>query len=310
MTVLARRAESLTLFLIALAFAAGCAMSPHFLDAAFLLDSSVLYSELGLVALTLAMLVVSGEIDLSVASMIALSACIFATCVERGLSLPAAIAAGLASGTFMGFVNGVLVTRLGLPSLITTIGTLTLYRGLAQVLLGDSSVTVFPDRWVGIDDAGFLGVPAPVLILAGAAMLAALLLHGSVFGRAVVLVGANRSAARHAGIDAARVKLRLFALNGFVCAAAGLMMSSRLGVVRYDLASGAELQIVLVVLLGGVPVSGGGGTIGGVYAAFWLTVLLQSAMMLANIGVEHQLLIQGLLLVGAVALPRLRSRRT
>ena len=292
-------------FLIVCALAAGALMSPNFLAATFLLDAGTLYAELGLVALTTTMVIVSGEIDLSVASMIALSACIFAVCVDAQVPFAVSVAAGLASGALMGLVNGLLVVGCGLPSLITTIGTAAFFRGLADVLLGDRSVTDFPAWWIGIDDVAILGIPAPVLILAAAAALAAVLLHATVFGRRVVLIGVNASAARYAGIGIGGVKTWLFALNGLACAVAGLMMSSRLGVVRHDLASGAELQIILIAIVGGTSVAGGRGTIGGTFAAFWLLVLIQTGMILADIGIERQLIVLGATLVVAIIASRL-----
>lgn len=297
-----RRPEAATIGLAFLALAAGGLLSRNFLDLSFILSSATLYAELGLVALVMTMILVSGEIDLSVASMIALSATVFAVLTETDLPFAVAVAGGLCAGALMGGLNALLIVRLGLPSLITTIGTLTLFRGLAQALLGDRSVTRFPEGWVGIDTASLLGVPAPLILLCLAALLAAFVLHATAFGRRVVLAGINPSAARHAGIGVGRVKAALLVASGLVCALAGLVMSSRLGVVRYDLAMGGELQAVLIVILGGASVMGGRGSILGTFAAFWLLAILQTAMSLANIGVERQLTILGALLILGVAL--------
>lgn len=301
MTAVLRRPEMATLALLILALAAGAALSPHFLDARFILQSATLYAELGLVALALTLVMITGEIDLSVASMTALSACVFALTVESGQPLAVAIAAGLGSGLAMGLFNAALIVGLGLPSLITTIGTLTLFRGLAQALLGDRSVSRFPEGWVGLDSSVPLGVPAPVWIVLAAAALAGLILHGTVFGRRIQLVGVNAEAARRSGTSVGGVKTALLALSGLVCAVAGMMMSSRLGVVRHDLALGGELQAVLIAILGGVAVTGGRGTIGGVFLAFWLMVAIQTAMTVANVAIERQLALLGVLLLAAVA---------
>lgn len=301
MSALLRRPETATLALLILAIAAGTALSPHFLDARFILQSATLYAEIGLVALALALVMVTGEIDLSVASMTGLSACVFALAIDGGAPAPIAVAEALAAGLAMGLCNAALIVGLGLPSLITTIGTLTLYRGVAQALLGDRSVTRFPEGWVGLDSIAPLGLPAPVWILCGGAIVAGAVLHGTVFGRRIQLVGVNAEAARRSGTSVAAVKVSLLAASGLVSAVAGLMMASRLGVVRHDLALGGELQAVLIAILGGVAVTGGRGTIGGVFLAFWLMVAVQTAMNLANIPAERQLAVLGVLLLAAVA---------
>lgn len=308
MTALLRRPEAVPLALLVVALAVGGVLSPGFLDAGFILQSATLYVEVGLIALALTLLMVAGEIDLSVASMTALCACVFGLAVEAGLPLPLAIAASLGAGLLLGLFNALLVVGLGLPSLITTIGTLTLFRGLAQALLGDRSITRLPESWIGLDAVAPAGVPAPVLILVAAAALAALVLHATVFGRRVVLIGVNAEAARRVGAPVRAVKVALFAASGLVCAAAGLMMSSRLGVVRYDLAAGGELQAVLIAILGGVAVAGGRGSIGGVFVAFWLMVAVQTALTVANVAVERQLAVLGLMLLAAVAAGAIRPR--
>lgn len=302
MTALLRRPEAISLGSLILALAAGAALSPYFLDPTFLLDSAVLQVEIGLVALVLAAIVISGEIDLSVASMIALSGCVFGLSIEAGSSLPLAIAVALSVGAAMGLLNGFLIAVLGLPSLISTIGTLTLYRGLAQAILGDRSITDFPDGWIGIDGARLGGVPVPVILLTVAALGAGVLLHRTAWGRHIFLVGANENAARYAGVRVKALKVGLLTLMGLVSAAAGLMMSSRLGVVRYDMAMGGELQAVLIVVLGGVTVAGGRGSLAGVFIAFWSLVLVQAAMTVANVPIEQQLTVLGLLLLAVVAL--------
>lgn len=305
---LLRRPDAASFGLLLVALAAGAALSPHFLDAGFILQSATLYAEVGLLALALTLVMVAGEIDLSVASMTALSACAFGLAVEAGAPLGLAVAAGLGAGAAMGLFNALLVVGLGLPSLITTIGTLTLFRGLAQALLGDRSVTRFPGAWLGLDGFAPAGVPAPVLILCAVAGVAAVVLHGTVFGRWIFLIGVNAEAARRVGTPVRTVKVALLAASGLVSGAAGLMMSSRLGVVRYDLAVGGELQAVLVAILGGVAVAGGRGGIAGVFVAFWLMVVIQTALTVANVAVERQLAVLGLLLLVAVAVGGRRRR--
>jgi rhamnose transport system permease protein len=246
------------------------------------------------------MVIIAGEIDLSPASMMALSACLFAVAFRETGSIPAGIAASLVSGLVMGAFNGVLVTVFKLPSIIVTIGTLTLYRGLAQVLVGDKSVGSFPGWFVGIDFDMVGIVPVPVIIFAAASIVLGLVLSVTIYGRQIYQIGTNEIAARHAGIRVARIKMGLFLASGLTSAIAGLLTASRLGSVRYDLAAGGELQMVLIVMLGGTYIFGGRGTILGTFLAAWLLVILATGMTVANISITSQLTVMGLLLIVAI----------
>lgn len=299
------RTETLTLIAAVLVVAFGVWSNPRFADLGFLLLSATYYAEYGLVALLLTMLIVNGEIDLSVASQIALTACGFAIAVEAGVPAPLAAVGTLGFGMVLGGINALLVVGFGLPALICTIGTLTLYRGLAQVLLGDRSVTRFPEWWYGIDFATVLGLPVSLVIFFAATIVCAVVLHGTVIGRTVFQVGVNPSAARRVGLPVDRTRVGLYVATGLACAVAGLMMSSRLGAVRYDLASGGELQIVVIAVLGGAAITGGAGSIFGAFTAFWLLVVVQTLMILSNIGVEKQLTVIGAMLIAALSFPLL-----
>jgi rhamnose transport system permease protein len=202
----------------------------------------------------------------------------------------------------MGAFNALLVVGLRLPSIIVTIGTMTLYRGLAQVLVGDKSIGSFPSWFVGIDFLSVLGLPAPVVIVTGLAILLAAVMGATVAGRWIYLTGTSEIAARHAGVPVDRLKAALFILSGVTSAAAGLMMASRLGSVRYDLASGGELQCVLIVMLGGTSIFGGRGSIAGTFLALWLLVIIATGMTVANIAITAQLTVLGLLLIVSIIL--------
>lgn len=294
------RPEYMTMALFVLALVVSASLSEFFADVRFVLESSSFFIEVGLIALALTFVVVAGEIDLSVAAMLALSACIFGEVFQVSESVALATSAALVSGLFMGLFNGVLVIWLQLPSLIVTIGTMTLFRGIAQILVGDYSIRGFPNWFVGIDWRTVGIVPVPVIIFFAAALVSGLILSRTGFGRKVYLIGANPSAAFHAGIRVRGVKLALFAATGVVSALAGIMMASRLGVVRYDLATGSELQAVLVVMLGGTYIFGGRGSILGTTVALWLLVVLQTGMSVANISIDYQLAVLGLLLILAI----------
>ncbi|MBN9315219.1 MAG: ABC transporter permease [Devosia sp.] len=297
--VLLIRPETMTLALLVLAVFAGAWLSPFFLDISYILRSFTLYAEFAIVALVLTMVIIAGEIDLSPAANMALSACVFAWLQQAGLPVPAAVAVGLAAGLAMGAFNGLMVIGLQLPSIIVTIGTLTLYRGLAQIIAGDKSIRV-PEWFIGVDKIMVLGVPLPVVIFIVLALALGFLLSRTIVGRQIYQIGTNEVAARHAGIRSARIKFGLFLAVGLVSATAGMMTASRLGSVRYDLGLGGELQMVLMAMLGGTYIFGGRGTILGTFLAAWLLVLVSTGMIVANVLPAVQLVVLGILLVVSI----------
>ncbi|WP_082434271.1 ABC transporter permease [Devosia sp. A16] len=306
--VLLIRPESMTFVLLVLGIFAGSLLSPFFLDISYILRSFTLYAEFAIVALVLTMVIIAGEIDLSPAANMALAACLFAWAQASGVPMPLAIGIGLAAGLVMGAINGFFVIALQLPSIIVTIGTLTLYRGLAQVIAGDKSIRV-PEWFIGIDKQMVLGVPLPVLLFVLLAIALGIVLSSTVFGRQIYQIGTNEVAARHAGIRSARIKLLLFLFIGVVAAIAGMMTASRLGSVRYDLGLGGELQMVLMAMLGGTYIFGGRGTILGTFLAAWLLVIVSTGMIVANVLPAVQLVVLGgLLIVSIVATNFIYSR--
>ena len=297
--VLLYRPETMTFALLVLAMFGASALSPYFLDAAYILDSFTLSAEFAMVALVLTMVIISGEIDLSPASNMALSACLFAWAQASGVPMPLAIAIGLVAGLVMGAINGIMVIRLQLPSIIVTIGTLTLYRGLAQVIAGDKSIRV-PEWFIGVDTVMVLGMPLTVVLFLLLSLVLGLVLGVTVFGRQIYLIGTNETAALHAGIRTARIKMILFLAMGLASAVAGLLTASRLGSVRYDLGLGGELQMVLMAMLGGTYIFGGRGTILGTFLAAWLLVVASTGMTVANLLPAVQLTVLGVLLIGSI----------
>ncbi len=293
------RPETMTLVLLIVAVIVASQLSPFFLDANYILRSFTLSAEFALVALVLTMVIIAGEIDLSGAANMALSACLFAFAQSSGVPMPLAILVGLLAGLAMGAFNAFMVIRLQLPSIIVTIGTLTLYRGLAQIIAGDRSIRV-PDWFIGIDKVMVLGIPLPVVVFVLAALALGLVLAGTIFGRQIYQIGTNEVAARHAGIRSSRIKLVLFLLIGVVAAIAGMMTASRLGSVRYDLGLGGELQMVLMAMLGGTYIFGGRGTILGTFLAAWLLVVVSTGMTVANLLPAIQLTVLGVLLIVAI----------
>lgn len=293
------RPETMTFLLLVFGLVGASILSPFFLDVNYILRSFTLTAEMSIVALVLTMVVISGEIDLSPAANMALSACIFAWVQDAGTPLPLAVLTGLLAGLAMGGLNAFMSIRMQLPSIIVTIGTLIFYRGLAQVIAGDSSIRV-PDSFIGINAIMVLGIPLPVVIFVVVAVILGLVLGTTVIGRQIYQIGTNPEAALHAGIHTRRIKVGLFLLLGVVSAAAGIMAASRLGSVRYDLVLGGELQMVLMVMLGGTYIFGGRGTILGTFLAAWLLVIVSTGMTVANLLPAIQLTVLGILLIIAI----------
>jgi rhamnose transport system permease protein len=266
--------------------------------------------ETGIMALAMTFVIISGNIDLSVASNLALSGVVCGMMYSRW-HVPMAIAAALAPlcGALLGAFNGWMITTLRLPSLTVTLGTLALYRGLAQVLVGDHSIGSFPEWFVGIDYLKVAGlVPAPFILFLCLAVAFGLLLHETIFGRCVYMIGTNEAAALFSGVRVGRVKLAVFTLSGAMAGLGAAIMLSRLGVARYDLALGDELAVITAVVLGGTDIFGGRGTIFGTVVALFLLGVIRRGMGVANITAENQLAVTGTLLVVSVLLARLGKR--
>jgi rhamnose transport system permease protein len=306
---LLRRPETMTFLLLVLAIIIGSQISDFFLDINYILKSFTLYAEFAIVALVLTMVIIAGEIDLSPASNMALSACLFAYAQQAGLPLPLAVVLALAAGLALGLFNALMVIRLQIPSIIVTIGTLTLYRGLAQIIAGDKSIRV-PEWFVGINNVLIAGVPLPVIIFVVLSIVLGLVLGTTIFGRQIYLIGTNEVAARHSGIRTNRIKVILFAVTGLVSAFAGLMTASRLGSVRYDLGLGGELQMILMAMLGGTYIFGGRGTILGTFLAAWLLVIVTTGMIVANWLPAYQLCVLGVLLIISIVATNFIYTRT
>jgi len=258
-----------------------------------------------LIALPMTLVIVTGEIDLSVASVVGLSSVLVGVLYEAGLSIPVAGLLALLAGVVAGAFNGYLVAYVGLPSLAVTIGTLALFRGLAVGLLGTKAVTGFPDRWTDLATAeiGATGVPLVIVLFLVLALGFLWLLQLSSFGRGIYDIGLNKEAAHFTGVNVERTKFLLFVLTGVVSALAGIYYTLRFGSARGDNASGLELQVIAAVLLGGVSIFGGRGKLHGVIAGVLLIGVISSALRLESVTVNVTNIIIGLLLVASVVSP-------
>ncbi|ACO48091.1 ABC transporter permease [Deinococcus deserti] len=302
--------ESTILALVVVALLMGSALHDAFLTGPNLSNLTSNLVEIALIALTMTLVVIAAEIDLSVASIVGMCSALLGVLWAAQVPMPLAILATLTLGALAGFLNGWLVTRLGLPSLAVTIGTLALYRGLAYALLGDRAVADFPPFWTNLGFGLVPGtqIPIPAVAFVLLAIITAVVLHATPFGRSLYAIGANEVAARFAGLRVERTKLLLFILSGLMSAFAAVIYTFRFSSARADNAAGLELAVIAAVLLGGVSIFGGRGSVIGVIAAVFLIGIIQNALTLADVPNEILTIVTGLLLILSVLGPNLAAR--
>lgn len=283
---------------------------PAFLTVGNQINLFQLSAEKIIVALIMTFVIINAEIDLSVGSMMGLSACAFGWMWDRGLSPGVAIPVCLLVGLLGGLLNGWFVARVGLPSLVVTLATMIGFRGLARVLLEDRGIGDFPQWFDDLGQKGLIG-PIPFGLIAFVLLFAVLyvVLERSGFGRKTYVIGVNRDVAAFAGIDTGRHKMVIFAASGLIAAFAGLIFAARVGAVRGDVGQGFELDIITMVLLGGVSIFGGSGTLVGTLLAILIVLNLRNGMALADLTGHIQTGVVGLLLIASVLVPRLRLGR-
>ena len=300
--------EALLLVVAVAIFVANSLASPYFLDPWNLSDATFNFTEKAMIAFAMALLIISGEIDLSVGSIIALASTVMGVAMTAGAGTPVLVLLGLATGLACGAFNGLLVARFGLPSIVVTIGTMSLFRGISYIVLGDGAFTGYPSSfaWFG-QGYVFWVITVELVIFALAAIIFGVLLHRTNFGRMVYAIGNNAVAARFSGIRVERVKFTLFLLTGLMSGIAAICLTSRLGSTRPSIAAGFELEVVTIVVLGGVSILGGSGSIPGVVLAAFVMGLVTFGLGLLNVPGIVMSIIVGLLLIAVIALPRLWS---
>lgn len=265
--------------------------------------------EKSIVALVMAFVIISGEIDLSVASMMGLSAAIVAYAFEQGAPMPVAIVVALGAGAGFGLINGYFVSVLGLSSLAVTLAGYIGFRGLAQLLVEDRSIGGFPGWFTGLGQDGLIGpVTLSILIFTIFAVIALVVLHLSGFGRQTYAIGNSVDVARFSGVNVVRTKMTIFMMSGCISALAGVLITARLGAVRSSTAQGFELDVITIVLLGGVSIFGGIGTMAGVLLSVYLVLNLRNGLVIAGVTGNTQTGILGLLLILSVLAPNLLAR--
>lgn len=278
--------------------------APAYLNIGNQVNLFILHIEKIIVVLMMTFIIINAEIDLSVASMMGLAACTLGWLHEQQVPIGLAFLIGLAVGVLGGAFNAFWIARIGLPSLVVTLSMLIGYRGLARVLLEDRSIGDFPEWFDMLGQKALVGpLPIALLIFFGLIVVAVVILQYSGFGRHVYVIGNNSDVARYSGVKVERVKAILFIASGMVAALAGLLFAARLGAVRGDLALGFELDIITMVLLGGVSIFGGSGSIYGVLLAILIVLNLRNGMSLVNITGHVQTGVIGVLLILSVLIP-------
>jgi rhamnose transport system permease protein len=315
------RWEVILVILFVLTIVVNSIVSPYFLDVYNLADATSNFSEKAIIALAMALLILVRDIDLSVAAIIALAAMAIGYAAEAGFGAPVLFAVGIGVGVLCGVFNGFLVAYVRLPSIVVTIGTMSLFRGLTQVVLGDQALTHYPQGFLSLAQSYFIPfvktdipwlfippVPLSFLIFLVLAVIFGVVLHRTAVGRQLFAIGSNPVAARFSGIPVDRLRFILFALSGALSGLAGALLAARLGSMRSNIAFGWELDIVTMVILGGVSIAGGIGSILGVFLAVLVLGLVTFGMSLNNIPGQVVSVYTGALLIAVIAIPRIFER--
>ncbi|MFC2031385.1 ABC transporter permease [Chloroflexota bacterium] len=298
--------EGFLLVFLLMVIAMNSLQAPAYLSIGNQINLFQLSIEKVIVALAMTFIIINAEIDLSVASMMGLAACALGWLLEQGVAVEVALALGLALGVLGGAFNAFWIAVVGLPSLVATLATLIMYRGLARVLLEDRSIGDFPEWLDRLGQQPLVGpFPLAMFIFVVLVVAAIILLQYSGLGRYVYFIGNSKEVARYSGVKVRQVKASLFVASGTIAALAGLLYAARLGAVRGDLGLGFELDIITIVLLGGVSIFGGSGSIWGVLLSILIVLNLRNGMSLANITGHVQTGVIGVLLILSVLIPNM-----
>ena len=303
------RHETILAILVAIALALLATQSDRFFTIDNLLNQGRLMAEVGLVALAMTFVIVTGGIDLSVGSILGLCAILLGVFWKTlGLPLPAAMALALVVGAVAGLVNGLIITRFRVPPLIATLATLALYRGLAEGISQARSVRGYPDWFFDLGQGEALGVPSQLWILLAVTAAAAVILGLTTFGRATYSVGANETAARFSGIGVDRTKLLIYTGSGLMAGLAAVVFVSRVSTTRSDMGTGLELDVITAVVLGGTSIFGGRGTIIGTVLGLILMQAIKNGLSLAGVKGDGTIVVIGVVLILAILIGNLFRR--
>ena len=287
-------------------------LSPFFLNAANLSRTSSDFMEIGLMMLPMVLIIITGNIDLSVASNMGMSASFMGLLHNMGVNIWVAALAGLTLGTLGGVLNGYLVAKVKLPALVVTLGTFAFFRGIAFGFLGDQAARNYPSAFTYFGQGRVFNtlIPFSVVLFSVLAILFGLVLHRTTFGRYLYTIGNNEQAAKYSGVPVDRIKFILFIVSGFMAALAGLILAARFGSTRPDNGTGLELAVITAAVLGGLDINGGKGSMYGATLALLLIGLLRFGMGLLNIQSQVQSMVIGLLLIISILIPHIGQQIT
>ncbi len=282
-------------------------ITEYYLDAGSLLDATMSFLDKSFMVLPMVFVIILGEIDISVGSTLALSSVVMGVLFSKGVPMPAAVIACLLTGTLCGLINGLLVTRFKeLSSTILTLSTMIIFRGFAYTLLQDQSVGSFP-KWFSYVGWGKIGeLPFILLMFIIFAVIFGIVLHKTIFGRRIYAMGNNVTASEFSGIKVNRMKVIIFTLGGLMAGVSALFLTSKMGSTRPNIASGYELEVIAMVVLGGISTAGGKGRMIGAVISIFIIGFLRYGLGLANVTSQVLIIITGLLLIFAVMVPNLK----
>jgi rhamnose transport system permease protein len=285
-------------------------LSPYYLNVDTFFNAPMNFLDKAFIVLPMMLVIILGNIDISVASIVAFTSVIMAVIFNAGVPMPMAIVAALLIGTICGGINGLLMIKFKeLPAMIVTLSTMTIYRGVAYVILEDRASGGFPG-WFSFFAWGYVGpFPFILIVFIIAAVCFGLLLHKTSFGRKVFGMGSNLLACKYSGVKTDRILLIVTLLTGFMSAITAIFLTSRMGSTRPNVAQGYELDVIAMVVLGGVSTSGGIGKIAGPLLAVFIIGFLNYGLGLKNISAQIILIILGALLVLSVLVINLRVNK-
>ncbi len=281
-------------------------LTPYYLDSFNLMNATFQFSEKAILALPMVFIIMCGDIDISVSSMIALSAFAMGTAAEKGASIPQIVLLGIAIGTLCGFINGMFITLLRMPSIAVTLATSSIFRGIAKGVLTEHACTTYP-KGFGFFGQSFIGesiIPFEFVLYLVIALVFAFILHKTIYGRHLYAIGNSAEAALFSGVDVRRVKVINFTLMGFMSGLAAVLLASRILSVRSNIADGWDMEVIMLVVLGGVCITGGSGTIGGVIISSLLVGYMKFGMGLLKFSGTTMTIVTGGLLIIAVLMPQ------
>lgn len=285
-------------------------MSPYYMDYFNLRDATMAFLDKAFIVLPMVFILILADIDISVASTIALSSVVMADLYQRGVPMALAVIICLLVGTACGLINGLLIVKFKeLSAVIVTLITMILYRGIAYIILEDQAAGDFPE-WFSFLGWGYIGgIPFILLAFVVFAIVFGLILHKTTFGRHVFAIGTNPTASRFSGLPVDKVKIIVFTITGFMAAVTALFLTSKMGSTRPNIANAYELEVITMAVLGGISTAGGKGKMIGAVIAVFLVGLLRYGLGLVNVNAQTQLIIIGGLLVAAVALTNLKRKK-